>query len=270
MTPITPEAMQVKSFPKAELGYDSAEVDAHIRRLTESYALLYRENASLLKQLRETGAKLRALEEAQTREEQLLKDAQAQKDKIIEEAYLKADNILASVQMNCDSILRNFKEKAESQEKILSDMKKNIRKFKNDLFEQYRVHIELIENLFPNEDEEDDWTPDAYAQHIVEELKRKFSDQYEIFPETQMTFSIPAEIKKERASDKQKGSAPAESNVRPHIPAKKKNVKKTPSIMDLIDEYENPTLKCDGKPSSAQQFMLDFDHPSEEGVMIDK
>lgn len=270
MTPITPEALHIRSFPKAELGYATDEVDAHIRRLTESYALLYRENASLLKQLRETGAKLRALEEAQTRADQLLKAAHAQKDKIIEEAYLKADNILASVQMNCDSILRNFKEKAEAQEKTLSDMKKNIRKFKNDLFEQYRVHIEFIENLLPTEDEEADWTPDAYAQHIVEELKRKFSDQYEIFPETQMTFPIPAESKKECVSDKQKNSAPTDTNACTRTPVKKKNVKKTPSIMDLIDEYEDHPAKCDGKPSPARQFMLDFDHPSEEGVMIDK
>ncbi len=260
MTPITPEALHGKPFSKAELGYNTAEVDDHIHRLTENYALLYRENASLLKQLRETSAKLQALEKEQKRADNILKTAQAKKDKIIEEAYLKADNILASVQMNCDSILRNFKEKAEAQEKALADMKKSILKFKNDLFEQYRVHIELIENLFPADDEEKNWTPDAYAQHIVEELKRKFSDQYEIFPETQMELSIPVESKKSSLPD---------SNVCSRT-TKKKTVKKMPSIMDLIDEYEDPALKSETKPSAAQQFMLDFDHPSEDGVMIDK
>ncbi len=270
MTPITPEALHGKSFSKTELGYDTAEVDDHIRRLTENYALLYRENASLLKQLRETGAKLQALEKEQTRAENVLKSAHAKKDKIIEEAYLKADNILASVQMNCDSILRNFKEKAEAQEKALSDMKKNILKFKNDLFESYRVHIELIEDLFPADDEEKNWTPDAYAQHIVEELKRKFSDQYEIFPETQMELSIPAESKKSIEPEKIKKSPPPDQSVYSRTPTKKKTVKKMPSIMDLIDEYEDPALKSEAKPSAAQQFMLDFDHPSEEGVMIDK
>ena len=40
--------------------------------------------------------------------------------------------------------------------------------------------------------------------------------------------------------------------------------------MDLIDEYEDPALKRDEKPSATQQFMLDFDHPSGKGVMIDK
>ena len=57
MTPITPEALRGQSFSKTEFGDDPAEVDAHIRRLTENYSLLYRENASLLKQLRETGEK---------------------------------------------------------------------------------------------------------------------------------------------------------------------------------------------------------------------
>ena len=106
MTPITPEALRGQSFSKTEFGYDPAEVDAHIRRLTENYSLLYRENASLLKQLRETGEKIRAIEDAQAYADNILQSAQSQKDKIIEEAYLKADNILASVQMNCDSVLR--------------------------------------------------------------------------------------------------------------------------------------------------------------------
>ena len=118
MTPIKPEALHGQTFSKTEFGYDPAEVDEHIRRLTENYSLLYRENASLLKQLRETGARLRTLEAELSRADHILKDAQAQRDEIVEEAYLKADNILASVQMNCDSILRHFKEKAEAQEKI--------------------------------------------------------------------------------------------------------------------------------------------------------
>ena len=88
MTPITPEALRDQSFSKTEFGYDPAEVDAHIRRLTENYSLLYRENASLLKQLRETGEKIRAIEDAQAYADNILQSAQSQKDKIIEEAYL--------------------------------------------------------------------------------------------------------------------------------------------------------------------------------------
>ena len=83
MTPIKPEALHGQAFSKIEFGYDPAEVDDHIRRLTENYSLLYRENASLLKQLRETGAKLRTLETALARADHVLKDAQEQKDKII-------------------------------------------------------------------------------------------------------------------------------------------------------------------------------------------
>ena len=270
MTPIKPEALHGQAFTKTEHGYAPAEVDEHIRRLTENYSLLYRENASLLKQLRETGAKLRTLEAELSRADHILKDAQEQKDKIIEEAYLKADNILASVQMNCDSILRHFKEKADAQEKTLSDMKKNISKFKNDLFERYRLHIELIENLFPADDEEKNWTPDAYTQHIVAELKRKISDQYEFFPEAPIDFSFSEENKKEASAENTSPNLAPGQNVPQRIPKKKKIVKKPPSIMDLIDEYEDSTPKCDEKSSSAQQFMLDFDHPSGKGVMIDK
>ena len=195
MTPITLETLLGQTFSKTEMGYDPAEVDALIHRLTESYSVLYRENASLLKHVRETEGKLRALEDEKAQAENILQAAQVQKDKIIEDAYLKADGILETVQTNCESVLRSFKEKVEAQEKILLDMKKNVLKFKSSLFEQYRLQIELIENLFPDNEEEQDWTPDAYAQHIVSELKRKFSDQYEIFPETQMEFSFWNECK---------------------------------------------------------------------------
>ena len=270
MTPITLEALLGQTFSKNEMGYDPSEVDALIHRLTESYSVLYRENASLLKHVRETEEKLRASEDAKAQAENILQAAQAQKDKIIEDAYLKADSILETVQMNCESVLRSFKEKVEAQEKILLDMKKNALKFKSDLFEQYRLQIELIENIFPDNEEEQNWTPDAYAQHIVSELKRKFSDQYEIFPETQMEFSFWNECKQACAPEKQKKSTPSEQNICHHQHQKKKIPKKTPSVMELIDEYEEASAKTEAKASSNQQFMLDFDHPSEKGVVIDK
>ena len=270
MTPITPEALLGHAFSKTETGYDPAEVDALIHRLTESYSFLYRENAALLKQIRETEEQRRAMEYAKAQAENILQAAQAQKDKIIEDAYLKADGILETVQMNCESVLRSFKEKVEAQEKIILDMKKTALKFKSDLFEQYRLQIELIENIFPDNEEEQNWTPDAYAQHIVSELKRKFSDQYEIFPETQMEFSFWNECKQSCDPEKQKKSPPSEQNICHHPQQKKKLPKKIPSVMDLIDEYEEASAKAEVKPSPTQQFMLDFDHPSEKGVVIDK
>ena len=39
MTPIKPEALHGQAFSKIEFGYDPAEVDDHIRRLTENYSL---------------------------------------------------------------------------------------------------------------------------------------------------------------------------------------------------------------------------------------
>ena len=63
---------------------------------------------------------------------------------------------------------------------------------------------------------------------------------------------------------------PPEDSARKRTPIKKKPVKKAPSVMDLIDEYEDPSMKCGNTPASAQQFMLDFDHPSEDGVTINK
>ena len=75
MTPITPEALLGHAFSKTETGYDPAEVDALIHRLTESYSFLYRENAALLKQIRETEEQRRAMEYAKAQAENILQAA---------------------------------------------------------------------------------------------------------------------------------------------------------------------------------------------------
>ena len=264
MTPLTPESLFKQSFSKTSSGYDPDEVNDYIRNLTENYSLLYRENAALLKQLREVSAKLNELNRQQSLAEATIQSAQEKHDKIIEEAYIKADDILASVQMNCDSILRHFKEKAEMEEQALAEMKKNILKFKNNLFEQYRTHIEWIEKIFPEQDSEPDWTPDAYAQHIVLELKRKISAQYGIFPETEEGAVTPT-AEKETAKAEISSSACTKRTQ-----TKKKNVKKTPSIMELIDEYEEHETRITKNNTPEQQFTLNFDHPSGKGVMKKK
>ena len=266
MTPLTPESLCTQTFSKTASGYDPNEVDDYIRRLTENYSLLYRENASLLKQLRETSAKLNELTQQQILADAKIQSAQAKHDKIIEDAYVKADDILASVQMNCDSILRHFKEKAENEEKALAELKKNILKFKNDLFEQYRLHIEWIENIFPEQESEQDWTPDAYAQHIVLELKRKISAQYGIFPESEEAAECSASFS-EKETEKTRAASCACSK---RAQTKKKTVKKTPSVMELIDEYEEHDARLTENSVSEQQFMLDFDHPSGKGVTMKK
>ncbi len=266
MTPITPESLCAQSFSKTASGYDTSEVDDYIRRLTENYSLLYRENAALLKQLRETSAKLSELKREQALAQEGLQSAQAKSDKIIEDAYIKADDILASVQMNCDSILRHFKEKAEMEEKALAEMKKGILKFKNDLFEQYRMHIEWIEHICSKQEGEQDWTPDAYAQHIVLELKRKMSAQYGIFPESETEeYMQPLSLEKET-----KKTGAAEESPSARAQTKKKNVKKTPTVMELIEEYEEHDARTEEKNASEPQFMLDFDHPSGKGVTMKK
>ncbi len=266
MTPITPESLCTQSFSKTASGYDPNEVDDYIRRLTENYSFLYRENAALLKQLRETSTKLNELMQQQILADADIQSARTKSDKIIEDAYIKADDILASVQMNCDSILRHFKEKVAMEERTLAEMKTNILKFKNDLFEQYRAHIEWIETMFPKYEGEPDWTPDAYAQHIVLELKRKISDQYGIFPESESSQEMQT-LFSDKETEKMSIS---EGTLSKRTQAKKKNVKKTPSVMELIDEYEEHDALLAEKSVSEQQFMLDFDHPTGAGVMMKK
>lgn len=274
MTPITPNELSEKEFSKSLRGYTPAEVDEYIRRLLENYTLLYRENVELAKQLSEALKKLDILSEERTLSKLTLQNAKTKGDKIIEDAYIKADDILASVKTSCDSIIRNFRDKAAAEKKALADIQQTLLTFKHELFEKYRLHIELIEQLSPIYETED-LSPDEYVQRIVTEWKREVDAQYGIsldnieIPEPlkepkPKKEPLPAEVTEETPAEPKE---PKKKTTRKPRSTKKKTDKPKPSVMALINEYEDPTVLRESKFVPEQQFMLNFDEPSEAGIL---
>ena len=145
MSPIHPKSFTERDFPKAIRGYSIPEVDEYLDRVLENYTALYRENVELEKRLSEMQAKLDAasIDEANVR--RTLQNAKKASEGIIEEAYVKADEILASIKADCDATLRAFRDKIEKEKKNLREIKESVAAFKDELFEKYRAHIELVE-----------------------------------------------------------------------------------------------------------------------------
>lgn len=280
MAPVTPKALSEREFTKTLRGYSVSEVDEYISRILENYSILYRENIELAKRLSEAGARLQNLSSEEEFVRQTLQTAKRAGDKIIEDAYVKADDILASIKASCDSILRNFRDKIDAQKTALADIQQNILTFKNELFEKYRLHIELIEQISPVYEYEEELSPDEYVERVVTNLKREVAAQYGISLEN-LTAPDAAQTRVVENADSAAKTEPTvpEGVVLDEIRTeaaqkttvqKKKKPRAVPSVMDLLDEYEDKEVLRQAKAElpRAHQLMLNIDADTGESELV--
>ncbi len=221
---IHPSELTGKTFSSVENGYCPDEVDAYIRLLHEQYALLYREK---------------------------------NENAILEQAYLKADAIIAAAQTSCESVLRNFREKAELQQKLLEDMRGAVFAFQNELFEKYRLHIELIERMLPTQNEDEWLSPDDCMERIAEELRRDMKAQYDLM------LSSSEEKKEEARPAKTRNAEPRCRQQKKTARAEKKTAAaQQMSVMELLSKYENQHASIKARNASEEQFELNFEDGS--------
>ena len=268
-----------RNFKKTFRGYDTAEVDSYINAITENYNLLYRENVRLARELADANDHLVDLTGEEEKVKKTLETARAAADKIVADAYERADAILASIKRSCDKILRSFRDKTEAQKAALSSMQENILVFKNELFERYRLHIELIERISPVFEYEEELTPEQYVEKVVSTMNRDVSEEFGIKLEG---FDIDMGQHSDATEDNDYGAtavfAPQEEKpseeqseeATSSRPAHRKRTvgrgKKT-SVISLIDEYETPGV-ANVKRESGVQMSFDFD--SESSSLSDK
>lgn len=279
MSPITPKALSEREFTKTIRGYSVSEVDEYIGRIVENYSILYRENIELARRLSEATGRLENLSSEEELVKQTLQTAKKAGDKIIEEAYIKADDILASIKSSCDSILRNFRDKIEAQKTALADIQQNILTFKNELFEKYRLHIELIEQISPVYEYEEELSPDEYVERVVTNLKKEVAAQYGISLDT-LTAPNNTQTKVAEDTNELPPTTPeAEPPIvevreaatqKPASAPKKRKPRAVPSVMELLDEYEDPEVLREAKAKlpRARQFMLDIDGENENAELV--
>ena len=247
MAQITPSELSEREFTRSIRGYNTSEVDAYINRIVENYAILYRENIELSKRLAELEEKQLSLSAEEELIRKTLETARKAGDSIIADAYNRSDEILASVKTGCDSILHNFRDKVEAQKAALSEMQKNVKQFKNELFEKYRLHVELIEQLTPMYEYEEELSPDEYVSHIVSNLKQEVTAQYDVSVDTVPTPNADALISEyeslptvelTKATDELLAVYEAAKNM---IASDKEKKKKdtVPSVESLLEETDD-------------------------------
>lgn len=256
---------ETHEFSRVFRGYDVAEVDAYINKLTENFSALYRENAELEHKYAEASERLAELEEKEEQIQKTLSTARAAANKIVADAYERSDAILASIKKSCDKILRSFRDKIDVNRKVLSEMNESIYNFKNELFERYRLHIELIEQLSPMIEAAEEKTAQEIVDGVISSVGNEIMAEYGI---SLMTFDLgdtekkptdPMIAKDEPTAEKpteRDGSQKADEATEKKTKRKRRTSAKD-GVMKLLDEYEVPTANVSGIP--AVQMSFDFD-----------
>lgn len=240
-------AETVESFGKAEFrrslrGYTPAEVDKYVKTLTEAYSALYRENAELEKKLADAEDKIAELQKIK----ETLEQAKKKSNDIVHDAYENADGILFSIKTSCDEILRGFRKKVEEQKALLYQTKKSVELFQHELFEKYKVHVELIEQLIPKAPTEEILSADDYVERVVSNLKREISAEYGVTidkivpPEKKLvTVEKAAKITKD-IEETVPDPAPVGDEKYMFVENDTENVvaRRVPTVIEMLSEYE--------------------------------
>ena len=268
--PTQQNKLSSRDFSKTILGYNTAEVDQYINRLTENYSALYRENAELEANLAQALSRLSGVEKEEEQVKKTLEVAKRAADQIVNDAYARADDIIASIKKSCDAILSNFREKIETHKSDLAEIQETVFNFKNELFEKYRLHIELIDQLAPIY-EYDELTSDKYVDRMVTNMKREIAAEYDlkledILNEEEQNAALLDKVddmaEKLRDDDENARTAEtakkSEANVKAapkKVGGKRKSV--VPSVIELIDECEDAAKE--EANSFGKQLKLDVD-----------
>lgn len=240
-------------FSRSLRGYSVSEVDKYVKRLTEAYAALYRENVELEGKLFDAEEKISEL----TKIKDTLDEAKRRSGDILRDAYENADGILFSIKSNCDAILKGFRKKVDEQKQLLIEARRNVELFQRELFEKYKIHIELIQSLRSEDGEEEILSADDYVERVVSNLKREISAEYGL---TLESLDVPKGVVPRGAEEKTEipktnGQPTDKQYVR--VEGVTSPEARRPSALEMLSEYEKrqaAILEDDGV-----QLALDID-----------
>ena len=151
-------------------------------------------------------------------------------------------------------------DRAEIQEAVFT--------FKNELFEKYRLHIELIDQIAPIY-EYDELTSDKYVDRMVTNLKREIAAEYDlrlddILSEEEKNAELLDKVdnmaEKLKDDDRDASDKP-EKSPEPDVKTAKKGGHRrksvVPSVIELLDECEDAAK--DEAVNFGKQLKLDVD-----------
>lgn len=165
---ISPQDLRRNAFTKAIKGYSVAEVDEYIAFLIDKYCESYNEYQELARKYQLALEQLDAAKNEESTITATIVNAQKMADAIVSDAKEKANSIRNAVSGSCDEILVSYREKVAAERDKLVECEKAVSEFKNNLYEAYKHHLEMIAAIMPDEDETPVLSDDELEEKAVE------------------------------------------------------------------------------------------------------
>ena len=165
---ISHQELKKREFTKAFMGYSPAEVEDYVAFVLSRYnelSLAYNELE------RKYNAALSELEMAGSEEAVVtstIRNAQKMAEEIVNEANEKASVVKGAVSESCNKILDVYRSKVAAERDKLAECEEAVISFKNALYDAYKKHIEMIDNIMPDEEPTPYYTDDELEEKAVE------------------------------------------------------------------------------------------------------
>ena len=189
---LSPQEITSKSFNKTfGMGYRMDEVDSFLEQVSSSMSQLLEENEDLEAKLLKLAEKLEEYREDEESLRTALLGAQKLGDSVIRESKTKAEIVLRDATIKAEAMISNAKRQIDREQESLVKLREEVASFKNRLITLYKQHIELI-NTLPGELEEEpegeaasqpETVAQATAADEVEEQVEITSSSEEIEPD---------------------------------------------------------------------------------------
>lgn len=132
------------TFGKTFRGYNVEEVDSYVEYTQNDIEALQREIYQLQKKLDTAYDEIEDYKRAERVKKDLYAEAKKEADRIVKDAKTRAAHVIMRTSSQCNRIVADMVSQVEEQKNIYEATKKEILRFRTDLFGEYTSHIRKI------------------------------------------------------------------------------------------------------------------------------
>lgn len=203
-----------KRFSIIRKGYDPEEVDEYIDELESKLSYYRARNAELDQKLETARRLIKRFSASENDLRQNIADSKRAAAVMISETKDRCDTLLDKTRESCGEIISDLDMRVAEKMNTVDVMKASVAAFKDELFNLYSSHIELIESLAKSAEEfsyEPDYTPvsDAVEDFEAPGEPRADAPVFEDYPEESIFEEVKAEEKQRENFVLNEAKAPA-------------------------------------------------------------
>lgn len=149
-------------FKIVRKGYDPSEVDAYIDAQLQRMTEMHEQNTNLMRRLSEAQDMIRRYSATEKSLRASIAQSKRGAADLISDARDRSTDLVDTARKECNRIVDELDAKIEEKYKTIDEIKSSVFSFKQELFQLYSDHIEMIESLSEAVDEFK-YTPDFDA-----------------------------------------------------------------------------------------------------------